>query len=417
MEIGSGVCNLASGVSGVCNANAWLAGKLNSLGNEILTILVYIENFFKFTISSDFGLSGNANISKNASTVLAELQADILAKTEGVRTFLSSVTNIIGLTLIFLFLNSLNYIKNYRSKDRYDNIYITQSFLAFDKECEKTKQEVVMPLQANESKKYVLSYSPQLSEMERKTIKYELKLLGYHLIVAVLIILFDYIMYYVLNLITEYGGVALTVEGVNTIDVTVDSKGIFGTILRAMVDTVDLNSNFSVEFNFTTCLPSPSVPNIWYIPALLTLYVIALCLVIMQGYGMRFRHYIAASFYPEQEEVRIHYLHEKILHERFNLKTWLKDLVLSRFKRGQVRERLRFRTYLAYKYPWFAQWCAACVPEERTCLSCDRAARRGMVFKKCQTESCNAVYCEDCFGVMKQFCLVCETRNEINRVG
>ena len=417
LDIGSGACSLASSVSGVCNPYDWLEDKLNSLGDEILTLVGSIENFFEFTINSDFGLSGNVNISKNASTVLAEVEADILAKTEGVRSFLTSVTNIIGLTLIFLFIKSLHYIKNYRTKDYYDNIYITRSFLTFDQECEKRKQEVVMPLQPRELQKFVLSFSPHLSEVERRTIKYELKLLAYHLLIAVLTIVFDYILYYALNLITEYGDVALTVEGVSTIDVTIDSEGIFGVILRAMVDTIDLNSTFSVEFNFTTCLPSPSIPNVWYIPALLILYVIALCLVIMQGYGMRFRHYIAASFYPEQEEVRIHYLHEKILHERFNIGTWLKDLVLSRLKGGQVRERLRFRTYLAYKSPCFAQWCAACMPEERTCLSCDRVARRGMIFKKCQTESCKAVYCEECFDVMKQFCLVCETRNEIDRAG
>ena len=399
-----------------CNPVEWLENQLEPVAEAIEGLLQTVEEFFAFEVSADVDISGDISVSKNASTVLSEVTAEVLSKTRVIIQFVTSVSNLVAVSLIFLFLKSLNYIKNYRLKDHYDNIFITKAFVAFDDECKERNEEAVMPLQSHELKLYVVTYNPLLSEAERKTIKYELKLLGYHFLFGALIMAFDYIVYYSLNLISDYGGVALNVEGVNTIDVDVEGEGVFGVIIHSMVDTLTLNSTYSVAFNFTACLPDPSEPNLWFIPSVVGLYAMAVCIVIMQGYGLRLRNKIVSSFYPEQDAARIHYLHQKILHERLNILSWLKDLILCRRKEGQVRERLRFRNLIGYLCPRFAKYCDVCMPAKRACLSCDRPARVGMIFHKCKTPKCNALYCESCFEVTKQICLVCEAKNEVGIV-
>ncbi|KAK3102075.1 hypothetical protein FSP39_008553 [Pinctada imbricata] len=415
LSVGNSVCNIGSSLTAVCNPFTYLKNKLKAASEAMLTALGYVTAFFKFEVKTDFGISGTVNYSKNASTVLNEVKRDILSRISWILNIFSTISNVLGLTLIILFVKSLLYIKKYRTKDRFDNIYITQAFVDFDEDCKKRGEEFVLPLVTKEEAvTYVITTTKRLSPAESRTLNTDIRIVLIHVLISTLTIGFDYVLYYALFLVTKYSNVALTVEGISTIDVNVGGNGIFAVVLRAMVDNLNLNSTFSVDLNFTCCLPNPSYPDISNIPVLLLLYAIAIFFVVMQGYGMRLRRKIASSFYPEQEVCRIHYLHEKIIHQRLTFKTWLKDLVFSRRKENEVRERISLRAVLAYRSPFFAKYIEAILPDKRSCLSCDKVARRGMIFKKCDNKSCNALYCEDCFKFIKGHCLVCDTKKEIS---
>ena len=384
--------------------------KLQQAANETRQALQKAQAFFEFKIVNDFYITGDLNISKNASTVFAEVRTDIQQRVQWLLTILSSVNNVLALTLLLLFVTSLLYIKNYRSKDHFDNIYITQKFKKMDEICKSKKQEFVLPLTPVENINHIDVTEKRLSLIEKLSVKYGLKAVAIHLIIAVIIIAFDYILHYSLLLVEKYGGVALLIDGMNTIDVDIQGEGVFAILLRAVVDTLTVNDTFAVDLNFTKCLPNPTEPNINHILAVTSLYLVTLTFTILSAYGLRLRRAIAASFYPEQEKVRIHYLHEKLVHGRMTIVHWLRDLVLMNLKKGKVRERMSFRAFIGYKYPRFAKLC---LPDPKTCLSCDRLARRGMIFCKCTTKSCTAQYCEDCFKAMQRYCLVCESKNEL----
>ena len=412
-DIGSHICSIVGAISFACKPFHWLTELFSNITLEILNFLAKVEQFFKYEIKSNLDVSGTLTYSKNSSTVYQEIRADLQSKTQHVLDFFKKFSNILVISLIFLFLKSLLYVKKYRTKDRYDNIYITQAFKNFDEDCKSKGQKSVLPLTQREVKRYIFTTSKQLSMTEISRLKSKIIVFAYHVMISALIIAFDYILYYVLMLIQTYANVALTVEGVNTIDIDVGGKGIFSIIIRYLVNNLNLNSTYSVDFNFTTCLPNPSMPRVSTIPVLLILYVCALFFTIMQGYGLRLRRKIASSFYPEQEVARIHYLHEKIIHERFSFGVWIKDLVFRRRKRNEVMERITFRGYLASRFPCFARCCECLLPNRRSCNCCDSLARRGMIFKKCINENCNAVFCQECFSLMKGHCLVCETKQEM----
>ncbi|KAK3103869.1 hypothetical protein FSP39_022521 [Pinctada imbricata] len=417
LTVGDSICNIGSSLTTLCDPFSYLENELISASEAMVTALDSVSTFFSFELASDFGLSGTINYTKNASTVLSEIQSDILSRISGVLSFITTISNVLGLTLIILFVKSLIYIKKYRTKDHFNNIFITKGFVRFDDDCKERGEEFVLPLYTlEEASTYVMTTTKLLAPAEMKTLKTDMRLVFYHVLISTFIIGFDYILYYALDLVTQYADVALTVEGISTIDVEIEGDGIFTVILRAMVDNLNLNSTFSVDLNFTCCLPDPSYPDSSNIPVLLLLYVIAALFVTMQGYGMRLRRKIASSFYPEQEVCRIHYLHEKIIHKRLTFKAWLKDHIFSRRKENEVREKISFRAYLAYKSPFFSKYIEIILPSRKSCLSCDKVGRRGMIFKKCDNTSCNALFCEDCFKVTKGYCLVCDTKNEIEKM-
>ena len=283
-----------------------------------------------------------------------------------------------------------------------------------DDACQKKQQECVLPLRTNEAIRHIDVTTKKLSILELRSVQGEFQAIVFHMLIALLIIALDYLLYYALVLVEKYGDMAMIVDGINTVDADIQGNGILAELLRMSIDALTVNDTFSVDLNFTLCLPNPSQPQTSSLPAIGILYAVAVVFAILNAYAMRLRRAIAASFYPEQEEVRIHYLHEKLIYGRMTFFHWLRDLVLMNFKKGQVRERMSFRAMLGYKYPALAKYCDTCMPSPKSCLSCDRSGRRGMVFQKCTTESCTAIYCEDCFKEMKKYCLVCETQNEMN---
>ena len=415
-KIGS-ACNLGSAKKKACNPYPFMERKLQKASKEMKKQLSKVQTFFEFELSSDFRIGGDLTISKNSSTVVAEVKADILLRVQWFLNFITSVNNILIFTILLLFISSLIYIKNFRSKDHYDNIYITEAFKKMDEACQKKQQEFVLPLTTNEAIWHVDVTSRKPSVLEMSAVTRELRSIVYHLVIVALVIGFDYLLHYSLVLVEKYGDVALTIDGISTVDVNLQGNGIFTKLLRMTIDTLTVNETFSVNINFTLCLPNPSKPKTDYLPPIGILYAVAVVLAISNAYAMRLRRAIAASFYPEQEDVRIHYLHEKLIYGRMTFANWLRDLVLMNFKKGQVRERMSFRAYLGYKYPKLVKYFDGCIPAQNTCLSCDRSGRRGMVFMKCTTETCKAIYCENCFKAMKKYCLVCETRNEMNSSG
>ena len=142
------------------------------------------------------------------------------------------------------------------------------------------------------------------------------------------------LLYYALVVVERYGDVALIIDGISTVDVDTQGNGIFAELLRTVVDTLIVNDTFCVDLNFTLCLPNLSKPQTSYNPAIVILYAVAVVFAILNTYALRLRCAIAASFFPEQEETRIHHLHEKLIYGRMTFFHWLRDLVLLNFKKG-----------------------------------------------------------------------------------
>ena len=380
---------------------------------DIVKILGSVKTFFEFKIKNNFGISRSISLSKNASTVVTEIEADLLSRMQPLLIFFTSLNKILILSLVVLFLKSILYVKNYRTKDGYDNIYITSAFQKFDEDCKKKGHKTVLPLKVREQTKYIFTRSKMLSMIEIKRLKKGLAKFLCHMMISALVIAFDFILFYVLRLLSDYAAVALTVQGINTINVDVKGRGVLFRILRFMVNNMDLDNTYNVTFNFTTCLPKPNKPEYSTAIIILSLYCMALIFTLLHGYGLRLRRKIASEFYPEQEVARIHYLHEKIVHERLMFGVWMKELVFRKRKEKEVLKRMTFRGFHASRFRCLEKFCSCVLPGRRSCNCCDTPTRSGRIIK-CLNKHCNAMFCEECFGQMENQCLMCDTKQPVN---
>ena len=407
-------CKVIKSGQNVCKPLKFISTVITKTSNDIRSTLNTIIKFFSFKVKRHIDASGNINSSKSAIQIMAEVKADIESKTSWILTVANIVSNALSITFLFLFINSVFYLKNFLSKDRYDNFYITKSFKIYDQQCKTTGKSSLLPLKRKERKKYVDTRSLWLSSKELNKTTQGLVKVAIHFLIATVIIFFDYVLYFVLQLIDRYGNLNINLRGSTTFDVSVEGKGPISKFLKVFLTSIELNSEFDLDFNLTTCIPNPSQPNVKNIYIFGFLYLFIFVLVILQAYGLRLRRKIATFFYPERDAERIHYLHEKIEANRKSFFSWLNHRLASNHKQHYVENRMAFRGWLEYRHPRIAKCFCCCLPKKKICICCSNEQDRTTKFYEC--EKCHSEYCDDCYRDMQYTCLICSNTAEASSV-
>ncbi|XP_076114020.1 DC-STAMP domain-containing protein 2-like [Mytilus galloprovincialis] len=395
-----------------CKPLKFIAHIIEVANNEINSFLDGITSFFSFDFEGGFDADGKINSSKTAAQIISQVKEDIQSRTKWILTVSGIVSNVLVITLLLLFLKSIFYLKKFLSKDSYDNIYISKAFKTYDQQCKEQGKPSVLPLKRKECRNYADTRSPWLSSKEIDHAKTGITKIGIHILIATVIIFFDYVLYFVLKLIDRFGNLNINIGGTSSLSVSVEGSGFISAFLRAFLGTVELDSDFGVEFNLTTCIPTPSKPDDDNIYKFSFLYFFAFVFLIMQAYGLRLRRKIVTFFYPERDIERIKYLHEKIQHQRKSLMNWLTQHVISRNKQFHMENRISFRGWMKYRCPIFAKCFCPCLAY-KTCISCENKDDGKIRFHRC--DKCQSNYCEECFGDMNYSCLICKTESNISK--
>ncbi|VDI57840.1 Hypothetical predicted protein [Mytilus galloprovincialis] len=397
----------------VCKPIKFISTVIEGANTAVKSVLNDVISFFYFDFDGDISTIGNINSSKTAAQIISQVKADIQSRTKWILTVSGIVSNVLVITLLLLFLKSIFYLKKFLSKDRYDNIYISKAFKTYDQQCKEQEKPSVLPLKRKECRNYADTRSPWLSSKEIDHAKTGITKIGIHILIATVIIFFDYVLYFVLMLIDRYGNLNINIGGTSSLSVSVEGSGFISAFLRAFLSTIKLDSDFGVEFNLTTCIPTPSKPDDNNIYKFSFLYFFAFVFLIMQAYGLRLRRKIVTFFYPERDIERIKYLHEKIRHQRKSLLNWLTQHVISRNKQFHMENRITFRGWMEYRCPIFAKYFCPCLPKYKTCISCENKEDGRIRFHQC--DECQSNYCEECFGDMKYICLVCNAKSNMSK--
>ena len=369
--------------------------------------------FFTVDVKLNAELSGESNTTKSLDLIQEEVNDDISRKAHAFEIFIAIVKKGLSLSIALLFFQSFWYLRNYLAKDDYDNIYITSQFKKLDEKSDSS----VLPLKKKEQNIYVDPSSFRLNASELAYCKIGLAQIILHFILCFLLLMFDFAFYYILNLVRKYGDVDLHVQGGGRFTISVDGNGPVALFYGTLIQGINLRSNFTANLELGKCLPDPKAPSISIIPVLIILYLIALCFVLLRGYGMRLRRKIAAYYYPEQEVARLEYLHKKIRHKRAGLLKIIRQLIKSSHKETAVKDKLRLSTWLAFKIPIFGRFFLS--KERLMCTSCEHteSSFKAIKLRKCTGSqegiACDAVYCEECWVTLNHACPICTTNDEV----
>ena len=369
-----------------------------------------VETSFKYLttnvkMNGDYGSASNT--SKDSKLIEQEVSGELQDKIDVFDVFFNIIKKILTFSLLLLFIQSFWYLRNYLSKDGYDNIFITRRFRTLD----ESKQISVLPLKRIEKGTYVDVSSCKLNRGELQHSKLGIAQVMLHFLFATATVTFDYALYYILNLVRKYAELDLQVKGEGKITVIVDGKGPIAEFYRVLLEETNIEGGYSAGLHINKCLPDPKLPTSSTIPVLLVLYIIALLVCLLRGYGMRLRSTIAAYYYPEQEAARLEYLHKTIRHRRAGHLRFLREDVKSSHKEREIKDKLRLSTWFRTKSACFDK----CLPD-RNIVECSGCEQRSGGFRKVKLtacdgsidgNACDAVYCQECQTALDNKCPLC----------
>ncbi|XP_033751515.1 DC-STAMP domain-containing protein 2-like [Pecten maximus] len=409
----SDVCDVLKPGTAFCSILNTLQDVTNVALRETRDIIFTLTDFFEFGVNSNADLYGNINSSQTAAQIMANVRADIKERTELFNKIIKVLTYTLAFPLLFLFIRSAMYVRNYRKKDYFDNKYISMRFKMYDDRRKQQGKRSVLPLKKIEKRKYIDTRSKLLSATEMKMVKSGVVSVVLQLLITVVTIVADYVLFYVLIIIQRFGNVNVSVSGDSNVSLMVEGNGFIAKMIESVLTAVEIDTDFAVDFNITQCLPDPKKPKVQTSFVLLGLYFLAFIFIFTQAYGLRMRAKIAAYFYPEQERERIKYLHEKITLKRKSKLLWCAKNLKSRRKRNAILSHIPLAGYIAH----ITESCNCGPQTETTCLGCQEAFTGVTEFHICRTTGCDGVYCRDCFMEMNEKCAVCKTTTKSMKRG
>ena len=363
-----------------------------------------VKKWFIVKVYKTLGIEGLINATKTAGEIKDAIQQKLKADTAFVVNNLSFLGNLLALLLFWLLISSALFLRNYVSKDDFMNIFITDLFREYDRECFEKRKRIVLPLKKVEKKMYIDTSSIILTAVELKSNFVGLAYLFLHMIICIIVVFFDYVFYYVVYLVERYGNIEIDLSGSSSIVLEVQGDGAIAKLLQALISDINIQNTYNADLNFTTCLPVASLPEATNVRLYGVLYLIAFGTIILQSYGSRAMRKIAAYFYPRQEKERIIYLHKKILFKRQGRQKFMFRQMRSRRKERDASNRRAISRKIANRVPAMTSVLKV---NQRTCLSCEEKETADSKFHTCPNADCFADYCKECIQDMDNVCVIC----------
>ncbi|KAK6185954.1 hypothetical protein SNE40_008081 [Patella caerulea] len=380
--------------SDVCSVVS-LPGELLKGGSDFLDrALGDYSSLFVVDIGSSGEIVSESNVSQTASEIVDNIRFELKSKIDLAKFCINILHRIMSVSFVLLVINAVLYERNYASKVSFDNTYITSYFKKIDRQRKLDGKMSVLPLKKLERKMYTDSKSLKMSSAERSKCMIGLTTILLHAVICTLVVIFDFLLHYLLYLLNRHGDVQFVFTGQSDLDIEITGNSIVALLFKTLAGSVKVSQDYNTSGNIQICLPKPREPSMSTIYISFALYLVALVLVVLQGYGQRLLHSITAFFYPEKEQQRINYLYCKILAKRQNFIKEAKQRILCISNQGAGDEgRCCFNAIMA-KFT-----CSG-----RTCANCEET--KGDT-SQCKNSTCGAYYCEECFIELDKCCPLC----------
>ncbi|XP_056628924.1 osteoclast stimulatory transmembrane protein [Triplophysa dalaica] len=212
-----------------------------------------------------------------------------------------------ALFVLYLFMESVNYLRSYLTSVRFDNTYITGAL--------RTKALVKgIPVEAKDLKNGVNSTSLRITKRELCRCIFPALVITSYLLMTIFLIVMDYLLY----CLVKAGGSWISNIPSTNISISVQFKGGFEMNICQIFSKCPIEL-FNLKRSYTTlihtpssCAADPSKLNPSAMTALVFLYLFSYTLLLLEVYARRLRRKVAASFFQKQEEKRIEFLIRKI---------------------------------------------------------------------------------------------------------
>ncbi|XP_041844707.1 dendritic cell-specific transmembrane protein [Melanotaenia boesemani] len=242
----------------------------------------------------------------------------------------SSVSNRMfpAISFLVLIMFIVLHIRKYCKDMKYENRFISRKFVLFDEKQKAEGKPHVLPLTPKEEKLYTSISSPRPTSRERKAVlKFGTPVVS-HFVAWVLFITVDALLYYFVDIITT----RLSELEPFHVPLIISFKEIATLIGISFSEEKDERDfSYSVTLFEKKCLPEPKLLLYTSVLPLSAILLTLLIMALLAAKVSRLRLMVCERFFISAAEVRVEYLHGKILRKRLKTRRGENDYSIMSF--------------------------------------------------------------------------------------
>ncbi|NXJ70416.1 DCST2 protein, partial [Rostratula benghalensis] len=278
-----------------------------------------IRREFEFNISAVHHFNVSLTASKSLGQVASDIMQAVRLRLEPTRRFLGLFLHFSFCVILYLYLQAVRYRYRYLRDDTFDNVYITRRFVELDLRCAEEGRTTVLPLTGRECRRYITPAGIWLSKQEWQRYGLQLVAALRHVLLGVSIILADYSLFWLLDLIRHLMQGEVVARAPVVLGISVNGSGYTSKIFKDVVSAFDALQQGNITVLSDRCLVHPVEPDYGTYVKMGLLYGISLFTAIFGSYVARLRRVVCATYYPSREQERTTFLHSTILARRAGL--------------------------------------------------------------------------------------------------
>ncbi|XP_078487217.1 E3 ubiquitin-protein ligase DCST1-like isoform X2 [Ciona intestinalis] len=341
--------------------------------------------------------------------IVKNVESDIRRKKEIFDFCIALVKKVIGISFIFVLSSSSSYNSNYLTDFRFDNLYVTTYFKRKDKERKVQGKRCLLPLSRLEKRHLILPTSLKLTINEKKSVFFKMLTLFGQFLFTVVLLMFDYVIYVVLDLIRRHAKVDVTVQARHKLEVHIEgNKTVAALLKRLFLPFKDNDHAFNTTASNLGCLPvARQLPNsdIYWIVGM---YGVLLLTTLGDAYALRLRHVVASLAYRRREKNRIIFLYSDVMRRRKNHLYHVRMTVQKLAQNFRLRQRHSILTAMRVRSETLDKIFAVLGIGSSRCLICEVKETKSSPLVKCDDDKCHVMYCTVCWGEVGECCWACK---------
>ncbi|XP_034109359.1 DC-STAMP domain-containing protein 2-like [Drosophila albomicans] len=363
-----------------------------------------IRSIFAVSITFDHGQQSPEDAVPSSTDVELELGNEFDAEMKSFKYIFLWLDLIIIALIISVLLAAIYFRANFLGHENFLNVYLTTQFFAHNEEQNRTLGYSAMPLRAQEKNKYV-----KLSALRHLDFELEITYDSWMFMIITSLQLFiicfvDVSLFWMLAIMSYHSHQTADLQPPEYTKILVEGGGMIGFIIRSLVQSFEPLAK-SLFVDVQHCLPLPGPPKYMRYWEIMMLCLLTWLLLIFDGYSLRTRHLIMASFYPQNSNKRAQYLLQRLMRERdvFVLTSRRTARAINAYIEGDcqlqgtnlfhvVLYRLSCGRFGGYK--------------KQKCIICHAKLTKTDTVK-CDTPKCRGIYCQTCFIESNCHCIIC----------
>ncbi|XP_074603987.1 DC-STAMP domain-containing protein 2-like [Brevipalpus obovatus] len=318
--------------------------------------------------------------------------------------YLLIANNLISFLMYFILIyRARSYIRKFRTKDSFDNQYITDDLLDLEMKRLKDNLPTILPLSWSQQHLFIRIWTLEMTKREYRRFLLGLIYFGAVLMVVVFFYVLDMVVYWPIKFVRN------TVLGMDSdyplpsVKVQVQGRGPIGEFYKNMNNGTSRAAQEGFKAA-TECCPNPIELSKGSFKGTLLKLMFIFITILLEPYALRTQHIVAGWLYPLRRLTRTAWLYSYIL-----VTKPIRPKVNFEERDDGRSRKTPFVYKLAIVNPCFRKFFSIYVGKIIFCAECARIGIEGDLehFTKCFTPGCSGIFCKECLVELKTPCPVC----------